>query len=1279
VEIHGLEEAIDAEILESKPLRRTRVDANGKLGCAAAYTASNDTYQVHTFDGLRLSVPNQNIRVIDQPTIESCGFDVCWPGDVDWFFDFVAHVHNNLVEKGFCVIQTVKPDKVREMVRTGNRKRKYVVPREEFARDFLGRGGSGKISDVNPLVLSSLEDVLDGLEQNETEFSQYDRDMRSILQVMGPMTWDSMGFTSCGCSETMIWRSFENSRERVKLEPPAALSSEDIEEGVVERHVNFIKRRRLCFMYMVDNSGGTLWLHPRSDLGSRPLKVPVGKGKLLVFRCDQFSFEFKPEGDHITLLAWVLDEPQDLQMLDVVATRAEKEDLQGLLKGPRAPEGERPHVVSLATLTGGNVHSLEEALNMYQAGIDGGFYVPTSRFDTELYFSKHGEDDFVVGVNSYHYHGALTNDADIMFFDYKFWGFTELEAELVSPAHRKILEVGYQALNNGGETKKTVNGEPITVYIGDCGNEWWHTNMIRAHVDGMWTRVPEADWLVSKMASIECSRLSYLLNMRGPTALMDTACSAGLTAFCTAMYSCKSNGAGKESCGLNIRSNRALAGGCNMITDAQVYIGNSSTHMLSVKGRCFTYDTGGDGYARGEGVSMAYVVMSDDDKDVDRQEGCAVGNKVNQDGRSASMTAPNGPSQQACIKAALREANCNPSDITASECHGTGTALGDPIEVGSLRGVQESDERDTGFCMTSAKSNISHLEANAGVTGLFKCILMSKYAVATPNVHLRSLNAHIDTFGWPVYFQQDAVDFGMQSGLVGVSSFGISGTNAHVEVFGLCKHGPNSIKAYNPKDLNYVSLTCPITMGPIDHVTGEAVPRNPRLDGHGDKMKYHADVIREELAPYDVSSYAYEGGYRYRAVDMDDDEENLDPGVRISICGSWNGFGPEDMELQDDGSFLVTILLGDFRFETFFLCLGGNLKNRIYPAIHDASPKIHIEGPDDHGEGKRWLIDGRDEEIPSGTVYQIRFAWRKERLLINWEEVSPKLSSLVTTSYLHTYQVLGTFTCGQLQELSEDPDEEEGTYYCNVRVGLTGEEEFQFVRDHDMQQIMYPASARCTKTKFPACGPDAWGRGKRWLIRAPVDEIVRISLTVVEPTITVVISSETKGEKVWESEEGVARHSFSVVGSWNDFVPEAMTADQDNPGVWLYRGVIGSNISDEFRCFYELFRILLDEDPTHAWHPAQNFATLGECLVEGPDDAGEDHSWVLKNPQAGSAFEIKLDFKALDRRRIVSWTWDCPPVYDFTGGALRLSVDDTLAMEDDLDAVEEDLQGLEAG
>merc|ERR1719394_1826491 len=110
-----------------------------------------------------------------------------------------------------------------------------------------------------------------------------------------------------------------------------------------------------------------------------------------------------------------------------------------------------------------------------------------------------------------------------------------------------------------------------------------------------------------------------------------------------------------------------------------------------------------------------------------------------------------------CIRASMREAQIGPRDVTTAECHGTGTSLGDPIEVGSLRGVTESDDRQTPLYCTSSKSNIGHLEANAGATGLIKCVLMGKYGCAPPNVHLHLLNAHLDASGWPAFFEADIV------------------------------------------------------------------------------------------------------------------------------------------------------------------------------------------------------------------------------------------------------------------------------------------------------------------------------------------------------------------------------------------------------------------------------------------------------------------------------------------------------------------------------------------
>jgi len=166
------------------------------------------------------------------------------------------------------------------------------------------------------------------------------------------------------------------------------------------------------------------------------------------------------------------------------------------------------------------------------------------------------------------------------------------------------------------------------------------------------------------------------------------------------------------------------------------------------------------------------------------------------------MTAPHVPSQQSVIKESMREGGLSPKQITIAECHGTGTALGDPIEVGALRGVLGTS-RVAPILKTSAKTNIGHLEAAAGIAGLIKCICMLNYASGAPNCHLLTLNPHLDVAGFPVYFQTEAMDFGANSGLTGVSSFGFGGTNARADVWGHAQHGARySITGYSLKPIS---------------------------------------------------------------------------------------------------------------------------------------------------------------------------------------------------------------------------------------------------------------------------------------------------------------------------------------------------------------------------------------------------------------------------------------------------------------------------------------------
>eukprot|EP00404_Azadinium_spinosum_P059164 CAMPEP_0180696670 /NCGR_PEP_ID=MMETSP1038_2-20121128/3102_1 /TAXON_ID=632150 /ORGANISM="Azadinium spinosum, Strain 3D9" /LENGTH=1073 /DNA_ID=CAMNT_0022728163 /DNA_START=6 /DNA_END=3227 /DNA_ORIENTATION=- len=1054
----------------------------------------------------------------------------------------------------------------------------------------------------------------------------------------------------------MAWLPFSSQHEAqaLKQEP---LSPEDVELGAIERHVKFVKRRKLCFMYFIDNAGDTLTLHPRSDLNLEPVKLPATKGKMLIFRCDLFRLEFNPKGEHLTLLAWVLEDAPELQMLKAIAPRAIMEDVQGLLVGPRLPTGERPHIMGVAQNTGANCHNMTDAMNAYCPGTDGQISVPHLRFDVDLYFSKQGMDDFVAGQNSYHRHGSMLDCDDVSAFDNVFFGIPERQAIVMNPNQRKVLEVGYEALVRGGHTKASLKGSPISFCLGEMNNDWWVSLHTRALAQGEITSHLDTEWLEAKSQAILCSRLHYIHGMTGPVMVIDTACSAGLVGFATAMRMCKGHGADKPGPSINLRSPGALAGGCSMFTDAIGYIGPASQHMNSIKGRCFTYDQSAEGFARGEGVSISYSVISNDERDVELQEACPVGSKVSQDGRSASMTAPNGPAQQMCIRCSMDEAGLMPHDITASECHGTGTALGDPIEVGSLRAVQETDDRNNGLCCTSAKSNLGHLEPNAGTTGIIKCILMCKHGCSHPNVHLRCLNAHLETAGFPSYFVSDMIDFMQNSALVGVNSFGASGTNSHAEIFGFVKIGPYAMTAVNPRKLNYITLTCPVTMGPIDHVTGEAVPRTSKLDEQGTRVTYQADCIRDELAPYDISSHAYQGGFRYRTDGSHEDEDNLDIGCNVSICGSWTGFTQmEQMEVEDDNSFVATMVLGDTRCESFYLCMNGDPKMRMYPAVNRASQLIYVQGPDDQGEGKRWMIDGRDEEIPAGVSYKIRFSWKQSRLLVEWQEVGPRVESL--TKYKHVYCVKGTWTTNNFQPMKQV---EEDVWEYVVKIGVTGIEEFQLGRDHDEQQCIYPSVANTeSDLAVYACGPDDLGKGRRWVISGNQGDSRKIRLEIEEAKVIVKVLSERGSEKigkVWESIPGPERHAYHVVGSWNEYRGmDAMIRDPEKPSTWRCHAIMGRNVSDELHCFYELFQIHVDGDPNAIIYPLTPFANIGESTVEGPDDKGGDNYFLVKSPQAGIPFEIVLDLKAVDRRKIVSCTWPQKRVFDFRDGSLQLSV-----------------------
>jgi myxalamid-type polyketide synthase MxaE and MxaD len=273
--------------------------------------------------------------------------------------------------------------------------------------------------------------------------------------------------------------------------------------------------------------------------------------------------------------------------------------------------------------------------------------------------------------------------------------------------------------------------------------------------------------------SIASGRLSYYLGLTGPSITLDTACSSSLVTIHLACQSLRT-----KECNL------ALAGGANAILVPESTVSMSQSGLMAPDGRCKTFDDSADGFVRSEGCGMVLLKrLSDAVADGNNILAVIRGSAINQDGRSNGITAPNGPSQVLVIKDALENAGVRPEAVSYIETHGTGTSLGDPIEVQAIAEVMcDSHDHKNPLMLGSVKTNIGHLEAAAGVAGFIKTVLALKNGLIPPHLHIKKLNSHIEWDRYPFVIPTSLTDWNPAGGkrIAGVSSFGFSGTNAHI-------------------------------------------------------------------------------------------------------------------------------------------------------------------------------------------------------------------------------------------------------------------------------------------------------------------------------------------------------------------------------------------------------------------------------------------------------------------------------------------------------------------
>ncbi|TDE32599.1 beta-ketoacyl synthase N-terminal-like domain-containing protein, partial [Actinomadura sp. 6K520] len=350
---------------------------------------------------------------------------------------------------------------------------------------------------------------------------------------------------------------------------------------------------------------------------------------------------------------------------------------------------------------------------------------------------------------------------DVLDFDAGFFGISPREARHLDPQHRLLLEVAWEALEDAALPVDAAAGTRTGFYLGIMWQDY------RDWLAGE----PDAYWTTGNGHNFAAGRIAHALGLTGPTLAVDTACSSSLVAVHLAVQALR-----RGECEV------ALAGGTNLILSPRSMRLVAETRSLAPDGRCKTFDARANGFTRGEGCGVVVLKRLDRAlRDGDRVHAVIRGSAVNQDGRAGGFTAPNVLSQVSLIETALAEAGLQPADIGYVETHGTGTSLGDPIEMEALATALGRRNGGRPLAVGALKTNVGHLESAAGVAGLLKAVLSLRERRFPPLVHFRTLNPRIDLAGTGITVPSDLTDWDPAAGgHAAVSSFGMSGTNAHI-------------------------------------------------------------------------------------------------------------------------------------------------------------------------------------------------------------------------------------------------------------------------------------------------------------------------------------------------------------------------------------------------------------------------------------------------------------------------------------------------------------------
>ncbi|HVK94787.1 MAG TPA: amino acid adenylation domain-containing protein [Noviherbaspirillum sp.] len=419
-------------------------------------------------------------------------------------------------------------------------------------------------------------------------------------------------------------------------------------------------------------------------------------------------------------------------------------------------------IVGMACRFPGGADSPDALWELLTNGVDPITEIPPDRWPADAFYDA----DRNAKGRSVSRWGGFIQGQDLREFDARHFRMTPREASALDPQQRLLLEVTWEAIENAGLSVAELKGKQVGVYVAISTDDY-KNSMLYHDIEAL---DPYAG--AGAMNCTAAGRLSYFFGWEGPNFALDTACSGSLVALHLACQALQSG-----------ECDFAVVGGVNALLTPHLYVYFSKTGIMSPTGRCHVFDDDADGYVRAEGCGMLVLQREPDaQRDGRRLRARVLGSAVNQDGASSGFSAPNGAAQQKVLRQAWRQADVTAADIGYLEAHGTGTPIGDPIELEAMaEAIAPQRTPHDPMPVGSLKSNLGHLEAAAGVGAVIKTVLALEHGELPANLHFHKPNSHIDWAQLPLRVVDRRQPFPQrgQRRIAGVSSFGFSGTNAH--------------------------------------------------------------------------------------------------------------------------------------------------------------------------------------------------------------------------------------------------------------------------------------------------------------------------------------------------------------------------------------------------------------------------------------------------------------------------------------------------------------------